>query len=109
MSGLAEVLKNMGYDVSGSDLKETDVTKRLKKLGCRIRIGHSAENVSDIDALIYSSAVRPDNVEVKTARAQGIPIVPRAEMLAELMRLKYGIAVAGAHGTLHIWVGVARR
>jgi UDP-N-acetylmuramate--alanine ligase len=98
MSGIAEVLLNLGYHVSGSDLAETPVTSRLAVLGGRIAGGHAAENVHDSQVVVISSAVRPDNVEVVEARRLGIPVIPRAEMLAELMRMKYGIAVAGAHG-----------
>jgi len=98
MSGLAEVLRNTGYEVSGSDLKESETVKRLQKLGCTIHLGHDARNIAGADVVIFSSAVRPDNVEVREARRSGIPVIPRAEMLAELMRLKYGVAVAGAHG-----------
>jgi UDP-N-acetylmuramate--alanine ligase len=98
MSGIAEVLLNLGYAVTGSDLKESDLTRRLAGLGGRIAKGHSAANVRDADVVVVSSAVRKDNPEVVEARARKIPIIPRAEMLAELMRLKYGIAVAGSHG-----------
>jgi UDP-N-acetylmuramate--alanine ligase len=98
MSGIAEVLLNLGYAVSGSDLKESDITRRLAGLGGRIAKGHAAANVAGTDVVVISSAVRRDNPEVVEARARKIPIIPRAEMLAELMRLKYGIAVAGSHG-----------
>jgi len=98
MSGIAEVLLNLGYRISGSDVKASAVTRRLESLGIRIGIGHAADHVSDADVVVYSSAVRPDNPEVVIARAQKIPVISRAEMLAELMRLKYSIAVAGAHG-----------
>jgi UDP-N-acetylmuramate--alanine ligase len=98
MSGIAEVLLNLGYAVSGSDLKESDITRRLASLGGRIQRGHAAANVEDVDVVVISSAVRKDNPEVVEARRRKIPIIPRAEMLAELMRLKYGIAVAGSHG-----------
>ncbi|MFH1541127.1 MAG: UDP-N-acetylmuramate--L-alanine ligase [Elusimicrobiota bacterium] len=100
MSGIAEVLLNLGFNVSGSDLKETDVTKRLSKLGAKIKIGHKKENIQDskIDVVVTSTAVTKDNPEVVTANLQKIPIIPRAEMLAELMRLKYSIAIAGCHG-----------
>ena len=98
MSGIAEVLLNLGYRISGSDVKASAVTRRLDSLGVRIGIGHAAEHVSDADVVVYSSAVRPDNPEVVIARTHKIPVIPRAEMLAELMRLKYSIAVAGAHG-----------
>jgi UDP-N-acetylmuramate--alanine ligase len=98
MSGIAEVLANLGYEVSGSDLKESESTRRLAQMGCRISIGHRAENVAGAQVVVYSSAVRRQNPEVVAAKAAGIPVIPRAEMLAELMRLKFGIAVAGAHG-----------
>ena len=98
MSGIAEVLLNLGYQVSGSDLKETDVTRRLATLGGRIQMGHASENVADADVVVVSSAVRPDNPEVVAARARDIPVIPRAEMLGELMRVKDGVAIAGSHG-----------
>jgi UDP-N-acetylmuramate--alanine ligase len=98
MSGIAEVLLNLGYAVSGSDLSEGHVTRRLAGLGARVRIGHAAEHVSDADVVVISSAVKADNPEVLAARGRLVPVVPRALMLAELMRLKQGIAVAGTHG-----------
>ncbi|HEY7826575.1 MAG TPA: UDP-N-acetylmuramate--L-alanine ligase [Candidatus Acidoferrales bacterium] len=98
MSGIAEVLLSSGYAVSGSDLKSTAVTERLISLGAKIYEGHRAENVAGAHVVVISSAVHPDNVEVLEAHRLKIPVIPRAEMLAELMRLKYGIAVAGAHG-----------
>ena len=98
MSGIAEVLLNLGYKVSGSDLKAGPTTQRLEKLGGKVSIGHAAENVADADVVVVSSAVRPDNVEGVEAKKRQIPVIPRAEMLAELMRLKYGVAVAGSHG-----------
>jgi UDP-N-acetylmuramate--alanine ligase len=98
MSGIAEVLLSSGYAVSGSDLKQTQVTERLRKLGASIFEGHLPENVHGAHVVVISSAVRTDNVEVVEAHLLKIPVIPRAEMLAELMRLKYGIAVAGAHG-----------
>lgn len=98
MSGIAEVLLSSGYAVSGSDLKQSPVTERLRKLGAKIFEGHLAGNVHGAHVVVISSAVRPDNVEVLEAQKLKIPVIPRAEMLAELMRLKYGIAVAGAHG-----------
>jgi UDP-N-acetylmuramate--alanine ligase len=98
MSGIAEVLLNLGYAVSGSDLKESDTTRRLASLGGRIARGHAAENLADVDVVVISSAVRKDNPEVVEARRRKIPVIPRAEMLAELMRLKYGVAIAGSHG-----------
>jgi UDP-N-acetylmuramate--alanine ligase len=98
MSGIAEVLLNLGYKVSGSDLKPTSVTQRLTSLGALIMEGHHADNVKGAEVVVISSAVRADNPELAAARAAHIPVIPRAEMLAELMRLKYGIAVAGMHG-----------
>ncbi|GAU07823.1 UDP-N-acetylmuramate--L-alanine ligase [Desulfoplanes formicivorans] len=98
MSGIAEVLLNLGYDVSGSDLGRTPVIERLEKLGARIAQGHDGANLGEAHVLVRSSAIADDNPEVLKAREQGIPIIPRAEMLAELMRLKTGIAVAGTHG-----------
>jgi UDP-N-acetylmuramate--alanine ligase len=98
MSGIAEVLLTLGYKVSGSDLRESQVTQRLASLGALIFIGHRAENVTGSEAVVTSSAISPDNPEIQAARAQHIPLIPRAEMLAELMRLKYGIAIAGMHG-----------
>jgi UDP-N-acetylmuramate--alanine ligase len=98
MSGIAEVLLNLGYAVSGSDLKESETTRRLAALGGRIETGHRAEHVREVDVVVTSSAVRRDNPEVVEARRRKIPVIPRAEMLAELMRLKYGVAIAGSHG-----------
>jgi UDP-N-acetylmuramate--alanine ligase len=99
MSGIAEVLANLGFRVTGSDLKRSAVTERLGKLGLEIREGHSAENVGDAHVVVRSAAVRDDNPELLEARSRSIPVIPRAEMLAELMRLKpYSVAVAGSHG-----------
>lgn len=98
MSGIAEVLLNLGYVVSGSDLARSPVTERLQKLGARIAYGHDKRNIKGADAVVISSAVKADNPEVAAAREFGIPVVPRAVMLAELMRLRRGIAIAGAHG-----------
>jgi len=98
MSGIAEVLANQGFDVSGSDLAASATTRRLAQLGVRVVIGHAAENSGGADAIVVSTAVKADNPEVVAAREQHIPIVPRAQMLAELMRLKQGIAIAGTHG-----------
>jgi UDP-N-acetylmuramate--alanine ligase len=98
MSGLAEVLLNMGYQVSGSDLKSTDVTDRLVSLGGRVFTGHAASNVAGAQVVVYSSAVKPDNPELAAARTAGVPVIARADMLAELMRMKYGVAVGGSHG-----------
>jgi len=98
MSGIAELLINLGCRVSGSDLRESPVVENLRRLGGEIRIGHAAENVRGAGVVVVSSAVRADNPEVAEARRLQIPVIPRAEMLAELMRLKYGVAVAGSHG-----------
>jgi UDP-N-acetylmuramate--alanine ligase len=98
MSGIAEVLLNLGYRVSGTDLQTTEVTRRLAKLGARVHKGHQGKRVLGADVAVISSAVKEDNVEVQEARRLKIPVIPRAEMLAELMRMKYGIAVAGSHG-----------
>ncbi len=98
MSGIAEVLHNLGYAVSGSDLNDSATVVRLRGLGLRVAIGHDAANVQGADAVVISTAVQPDNAEVLAARARHIPVVPRAVMLAELMRLKRGIAIAGTHG-----------
>lgn len=98
MSGIAEVLLNLGYGVSGSDLSGNTATQRLAALGARVVRGHAAENIEGADAVVTSTAVKGDNPEVLAARARRIPIVPRATMLAELMRLKSGIAIAGTHG-----------
>src|SRR4051794_14297742 len=98
MSGIAEVLLNLGYQVSGSDLADTAVTMRLQAQGATVFRGHDAAQVHGADAVVISTAVRPDNPEVAAARARRIPVVPRAIMLAELMRLRQGIAVAGTHG-----------
>jgi len=98
MSGIAELLLNLGYRVSGSDLRRSDLTERLAALGGAIFLGHDARQIEGADVVVVSSAVRGDNPEVQAAHRAGIPVIPRAEMLAELMRLKYSIAVAGAHG-----------
>jgi UDP-N-acetylmuramate--alanine ligase len=98
MSGIAEVMLIMGYRVTGSDLKESRITRRLAKLGATIHLGHHAENLDNPDVVVVSSAVGDDNVEVTAARELKIPVIKRAEMLSELMRIKYGVAVAGAHG-----------
>jgi UDP-N-acetylmuramate--alanine ligase len=98
MSGIAEVLATLGYRVSGSDARASDVTRRLASLGVVVHEGHAAGHVADADVVVVSSAIQGDNPEVLEARRRRIPVIPRAEMLAELMRLRYGIAVAGAHG-----------
>jgi len=98
MNGIAELLLNMGYTISGTDITRNEATQRLARLGAKISIGHKAEKVEGADVVVISSAIKEGNVEVEEARRQKIPIIPRAEMLAELMRMKYGIAVAGSHG-----------
>ncbi len=98
MSGIAEVLLNLGYEVHGSDMSESAAVKRLRGLGAAVSIGHAAENLAGAHVLVKSTAVKEDNPEVAAAREQGIPVIPRAEMLAELMRLRTGIAIAGTHG-----------
>jgi len=98
MSGIAEVLLNMDYNISGTDIEESEVTQRLARLGAKISIGHKAEKIEGADVVVISSAIKKNNVEVEEARRRKIPVIPRAEMLAELMRMKYGIAVAGSHG-----------
>ena len=98
MSGIAEVMLNLGFEVSGSDIADSVATQRLKALGAKVHIGHADANVNGANAVVTSTAVKPDNPEVAAARARRIPVVPRAMMLAELMRLKQGIAVAGTHG-----------
>jgi UDP-N-acetylmuramate--alanine ligase len=98
MSGIAEILHNLNYEITGSDIKESDTTRRLSSLGIKIFIGHDAKNLGQPHVVVISSAVSSDNPEVIAARQRSIPVIPRAEMLAELGRLKYGILVAGAHG-----------
>jgi UDP-N-acetylmuramate--alanine ligase len=98
MCGIAEVLANMGYRVSGSDMNDTEITRHLTTIGCAVKQGHRAEHVGDSDVVVVSSAIKGYNPELEAARARQIPIIPRAEMLNELMRMKYGIGVAGAHG-----------
>jgi len=98
MSGIAEVLHNLGYEITGSDLRESDITSRLRKLGIKIFIGHDEKNIEAAHVVVTSSAVSSSNPEVTAAKDRGVPVIPRAEMLAELGRLKYGILVAGAHG-----------
>jgi UDP-N-acetylmuramate--alanine ligase len=98
MSGIAEILHNLGYTVSGSDQSASATTERLAALGLRVAIGHAAQNIAGADAVVVSSAVKTDNPEVAAARERGVPVVPRALMLAELMRLKRGVAIAGTHG-----------
>jgi UDP-N-acetylmuramate--alanine ligase len=98
MSGIAELLANLGYEVSGSDVKRSEVTDRLATLGVQVAVGHQGGNVGMADVVVVSSAVSRDNPEVAEARRRHVPVIPRAEMLAELMRLRYGIAIAGTHG-----------
>jgi UDP-N-acetylmuramate--alanine ligase len=98
MSGIADVMHTLGYQVSGSDLARNAVTERLQNLGVKVYNSHTTENVSDVDVVVTSTAIKKDNVEVEAAKARRIPVVPRAEMLAELMRFSHGIAVAGTHG-----------
>lgn len=98
MSGIAEVLLTLGYKVSGSDLAQSETTRRLEELGGRIAVGHHESNIGEAQVVVISSAVSPSNPEVAAAKARQIPVIPRAEMLAELMRLKFGVAIAGAHG-----------
>ncbi|HER43864.1 MAG TPA: UDP-N-acetylmuramate--L-alanine ligase, partial [Candidatus Eisenbacteria bacterium] len=98
MSGIAEVLINLGFEVSGSDLEKSAITEHLESIGARIRYGHSADNVRESDVVVFSSAVGPANPEIMEAKKLGLPIIPRSEMLGELMRMRTGVAVAGAHG-----------
>jgi UDP-N-acetylmuramate--alanine ligase len=98
MSGIAEVLLNLGYHISGSDVRESEVTRRLQALGCEVSFGHRKENVKEADVVVVSSAIRKANPEVEVAEQRLIPVIPRAEMLAELMRMKVGVAIAGTHG-----------
>src|SRR5687767_368824 len=98
MCGIAEVLINLGYKVTGSDLRETEITRHLSAIGGKVTRAHRPENVGDADVVVVSSAIRGYNPEVEAARAKGIPVIQRAEMLGELMRMKYSVAVAGSHG-----------
>src|SRR6185295_16502240 len=98
MSGIAELLVNLGYEVSGSDAKRSDLIDRLARLGVQVAIGHDAANVGLADVVVVSSAIASGNPELAEARRRHVPVIPRAEMLAELMRLRFGIAIAGAHG-----------
>jgi len=98
MSGIAEILLNLGFRVSGSDLRDSEATERLRRRGATVHVGHREEQVRGADVVVYSSAVTEANPELAAARREGVPVIRRAEMLAELMRLKYGIAVAGSHG-----------
>jgi len=98
MCGIAEVLLNQGYRITGSDIRSSQVTQRLEGLGVRVDIGHQADNIRDADVVVYSSAIEPTNPELGAARAAGKPVIPRAEMLAELMRYRHAVAIAGTHG-----------
>ncbi len=98
MSGIAEILLNLGFSITGSDMRPSDVTRHLERLGARIFEGHEAAHVKECDVVVYSSAVKEDNVEIVAARARKIPVIKRPEMLAELMRMKYGICIGGTHG-----------
>ena len=98
MGGIAEVLKTLGYEVSGSDIKKTSITKRLESLGIKVSIGHNIRNIINTDVVVRTSAINDDNEELVAAKKSRIPIVRRAEMLAELMRFSQGIAIAGTHG-----------
>src|SRR5216110_1620198 len=98
MSGIAEILLNLGYRVTGSDARRNDAVERLEQLGAKVFTGHDAAHIEGAHVVVYSSAVPRDNAELQAARQRAMPVIPRAEMLAELMRLKYGIAVAGTHG-----------
>ena len=98
MSGIAEVLLTLGYKVTGSDVGYSDSIRRLEELGGTVTIGHQESNVEGAQVVVVSSAIAHSNPEIRAARAKVIPVIPRAEMLAELMRLKFGIAIAGAHG-----------
>jgi len=108
MSGIAEVLLNLGYNVSGTDISPNEATKRLKRLGAKISIGHAAKRVIGSDVVVVSTAISEENIEVQEARRRKIPVIPRAEMLAELMRMKYGIAIAGSHGKTSTTSMIAR-
>ena len=98
MSGIAEVLVNLGYNVSGSDVQPSETTARLQKIGARVVIGHAAENIGNADVVVTSTAVKADNPEVIEAHRKNIPVIPRAEMLAELLKMKFSVAVSGSHG-----------
>ena len=98
MSGIAEVMHNMGFDITGSDLKKSEITVYLESLGIKISYGHSPKNVKGAEVIVTSTAIPENNPEVIAAKEKGIPVIKRAEMLAELMRMKYSVAVSGAHG-----------
>jgi UDP-N-acetylmuramate--alanine ligase len=98
MSGIAEVLVNLGYNVGGSDVQPSETTARLQKIGARVIIGHAAENIGNADVVVTSTAVKTNNPEVIEAHRKNIPVIPRAEMLAELLKMKFSVAVSGSHG-----------
>ncbi|MDQ6977356.1 MAG: Mur ligase domain-containing protein, partial [Ghiorsea sp.] len=98
MSGIAEVLCNQGFNVQGSDMAESPNVQRLRDIGISVAVGHKAENLGDAEVVVVTTAVSDQNPEIMEANKRGIPVIPRAEMLAELMRMKQGIAVAGSHG-----------
>jgi len=98
MSGIAEVLVNLGYNISGSDIQRSETTKRLQKLGAHVVIGHAAENIGNADVVVTSTAVKTNNPEVMEAHRRSIPVIPRAEMLAELLKMKFSVAISGSHG-----------
>ena len=98
MSGIAEVLHNLGYAVSGSDRAGSATVQRLQQLGIQVHVGHAAEHIAGVDVVVTSSAIKADNPELVAAHAQRIPVIPRAEMLGELMRFRRGVAIAGTHG-----------
>jgi UDP-N-acetylmuramate--alanine ligase len=98
MSGLAEVILTLGFRVTGSDARRSEAVERLERLGAKVHVGHAAANIEGAHVVVYSSAVTRDNPELQAARQRGVPVIPRAEMLAELMRVKHGVAVAGTHG-----------
>jgi len=108
MSGIAEVLINLGYTVTGSDVRASETTERLARLGARIAIGHAAERIAGADVVVVSSAIRPGNPEVQAAQRARVPVIPRAEMLGELMRMKYAVAVAGSHGKTSVTAMLAQ-
>jgi len=97
MSGIAEVLVNLGYNISGSDIQRSETTKRLQKLGAHVVIGHAAENIGNADVVVTSTAVKTNNPEVMEAHRRSIPVIPRAEMLAELLKMKFSVAISGSH------------
>src|SRR5208337_4614834 len=98
MSGIAELLLNLGFTITGSDVADSDAVQRLRSMGAAIHIGHKGENIGNAQVVVYSSAVGLDNTECVAAKDRALPVIPRAEMLAELMRMKFSIAIAGTHG-----------